>query len=206
MSLRLYLLFLAMAVVTVLSPGPGVMLTLNNALRLGWRAALPGILGVASGALVVAALSATGLGLLLASSALAFAVMKLLGAAYLVYLGLKLWRSPSLHWQEDAAAATLSPLRRYAEGLTLQFTNPKAIFFFISVLPQFVDSQAAHAPQFALLVFSYALLVVLIHTGYAMLAQRARGCLRAERTGRWLNRAGGAAFMGFGVALAGAKA
>lgn len=206
MSLKLYLLFLAMATATVFSPGPGVMLTLNNAMRLGWRASLPGILGIAAGALVVASISATGLGLLLASSALAFSIIKLVGATYLVYLGVKLWRSPGLSWQDAAAATPPSARRRFAEGLALQFTNPKAIFFFISVLPQFVDARAAHGPQFALLVCSYAGLVVLIHSGYAITAQRARGWLRSQRTGRALNRVGAITFMGFGAAMAAAKA
>lgn len=203
-----YPLFLLVAAATVMSPGPGVLMSLSNALRLGWRGALPGILGVASGAAVVATLSATGLGLLLARSALAFSVLKWVGAAYLVYLGWKLWRAPALRW--SAAAEALPPVpsgpwRRFVEGLLLQFTNPKAIFFFLSVLPQFVAADQPRAPQFALLVGSYALLVVLIHSLYAVLAQQSRRWLAGPRAGRLLNRIGGATFMGFGVAMAGAR-
>ncbi|MDM4765879.1 LysE family translocator [Pelomonas sp. SE-A7] len=201
--MKLYLLFLLMASATVLSPGPGVLMTLSNALRSGWRASLPGILGIASGATIVAAISATSLGLLLASSALAFTLIKILGALYLVWLGLKLWRSPGLALDE---AADLRPPRSagalFLESLTLQFTNPKAIFFFLSVLPQFIDHDRPHTPQFALLVLSYAVLVILIHSGYALCAQRARHWLKSPRGGRTLNRIGGGTFMAFGGLLA----
>ncbi|MCH7342408.1 LysE family translocator [Pelomonas sp. CA6] len=203
-----YPLFLLVAAATVMSPGPGVLMSLSNALRLGWRGALPGILGVASGAAVVATLSATGLGLLLARSALAFSVLKWVGAAYLVYLGWKLWRAPALRWsaaEEALPPVPPGPWRRFVEGLLLQFTNPKAIFFFLSVLPQFVAADQPRAPQFALLVGSYALLVVLIHSLYAVLAQQSRRWLAGPRAGRLLNRIGGATFMGFGVAMAGAR-
>lgn len=96
--LKLYPLFLMMATVTVLSPGPGVVMTLTNTLRYGLRRTFGGILGIAAGALFVAGLSATGLGILLSTSAAAFTAMKLLGAAYLLYLGIRLWRSPALHF------------------------------------------------------------------------------------------------------------
>lgn len=204
--MRLYFLFLLMASATVLSPGPGVLMTLSNALRSGWRASLPGILGIASGAAIVAAISATSLGLLLASSALAFTVIKIVGAGYLVWLGLKLWRSPGIALQDlKEGEPQRQPLALFLESLSLQFTNPKAIFFFLSVLPQFIDHQAPHVPQLVLLVLSYAALVILIHSGYALCAQRARQWLKSERGGRTLNRVGGATFMAFGAMLATAR-
>ena len=201
--MKLYLLFLLMATATVLSPGPGVLMTLSNALRFGWRRSLPGIMGIACGASLVAAVSATSLGLLLASSALAFTLIKLAGAAYLVWLGIRLWCAPAGGLQLDVSdAAERSPWRRFAEALSLQLTNPKAIIFFLSVLPQFIDRQLPYVPQFVLLVASYAGLVLLIHSGYALCAQQARRWLSTSRGGRALNRLGGASFMGFGALLA----
>lgn len=202
--MKLYLLFLLMATATVLSPGPGVVMTLTNALRYGFRGCVGGILGVATGALVVAALSATSLGVLLATSATAFTVIKLMGAAYLVYLGIRLWRAPPFHFAAGAPHKA-SFGRRFAEGLTLQFTNPKAIFFFLSVLPQFIDPQQAYVVQFVALVGTYSTLVVVIHCGYALCAQRAKGWLSSERGGRLVNRAAGTTFICFGAALAVAK-
>lgn len=200
--MNLYLLFLLVAAATVASPGPGVMLSLDNALRLGWRGSLPGIAGVATGAAVVAGLSATSLGLLLAQSALAFTIIKLAGAAYLVWLGIKLWRAPAQAWTEGAGKPVLSPARRFLEGLMLQFTNPKAIAFFLSILPQFVDPARPAIAQLVLLVASYAGLVLLIHGLYAWAAQSVRQFLGSARGRRWFQRGSGLIFIGFGVALA----
>ena len=202
--MSLYLVFLAVAAITVLSPGPGVVMTLSNALRYGLKGTLGGILGIAFGALVVAALSATSLGILLATSAVAFTVIKFIGAAYLIYLGLRLWRAPGFHFaQDETHPAGLR--RRFLEGLSLQLTNPKAIFFFLSVFPQFIETERAYAPQFALLVVTYSGLVVIIHCLYAAFAHGAKNWLTSARGGRILSRAAGLTFMGFGAALATAK-
>ncbi len=136
--MKLYPLFLLMATATVLSPGPGVVMTLSNALKYGLQGAFGGILGVACGALVVAAISATSVGVILATSALAFTLLKFIGAAYLIYLGIRAWRTPAFAFQERSSSQAGFG-RRFMEGISLQLTNPKAIFFFLSVLPQFID-------------------------------------------------------------------
>ena len=121
-----------------------------------------------------------------------------------MYLGVRLWRSPAVPIVPGLAAPTGFG-RRFLEGLSLQLTNPKAIFFFLSVFPQFLDHTRPMAPQFAVLVLTYSTLVVLIHSGYALSAQRARSWLGSERGGRTMNRVGGATFVFFGAALATAK-
>jgi threonine/homoserine/homoserine lactone efflux protein len=200
----LYPLFLVVAAATVANPGPGVLLTLTNSLRNGLRDTYGGIAGLATGALVIAALSATGLGVLLATSARAFTVTKLLGAAYLLYLGVRLWRSP-VRPLELADPVAVGLPGRFAEGVTLQVTNPHAIVFFLSVFPQFVDTEGSAAGQFALLVASYGMLIVLIHTVYALTARRARAWLGSERGGRAVNRVGAMVFWLFGAGLAMAR-
>lgn len=202
--MKLYLLFLFMAAVTVLSPGPGVVMTLTNALRYGIRGTFGGILGIAFGALIVAAISATSLGVLLVTSALAFTVLKFIGAGYLFYLGIRLWRAPPFTFAEQSAHAA-SFGRRFIEGLSLQLTNPKAIFFFLSVFPQFIDPQKDYSIQFATLVLTYSTLVVIIHSMYALFARRAKGWLMSRRGGRIMNRTAGVTFVFFGAALATAK-
>lgn len=199
--MRLYPLFLVVAATTVLSPGPGVVMTITNSLRHGFRETLGGIAGLAVGALAIAGISATGLGVLLATSAVAFAVIRTIGALYLVYLGVKLWQAPPWHL-EAAPPAPASFGRRFGEGLSLQLTNPKAIAFFVAIFPQFIDRSLGGGPQFTLLVLTYSTLVVLIHCGYALTAQRARPWLTSERSARALNRVGGATFVLFGAALA----
>ena len=198
--MQLYSLFLLMAIVTVLSPGPGVVMTLTNALRYGLRGTLGGILGIAFGALVVAAISATSLGVVLATSALAFTILKFVGAAYLVYLGIRLWRAPPFKFAEQSAHEANFG-KRFLEGLSLQLTNPKAIFFFLSVFPQFIDPQQDYALQFTILVLTYSALVVVIHSSYAFFAKRARAWLTSERGGRHVNRLAAATFVFFGAAL-----
>ncbi len=199
-----YSLFLVVATLTVLSPGPGVVMTLTNALRYGLRGTFGGILGIATGALAVAALSATSLGVLLAASALAFTVMKLIGAAYLVYLGVRLWRAPPYQFAaQDAHQASFG--KRFVEGLSLQLTNPKVIFFFLSVFPQFIEPTGPFVLQFAALVLTYSALVVLIHCLYALFAKRAQHWLTSPRGGRIVNRAAAVTFIFFGTMLATAK-
>jgi|SRR5680860_132069 threonine/homoserine/homoserine lactone efflux protein len=198
-----YLLFLIIAIATVLSPGPGVVLTLTNAIRYGVSGAIGGILGIAFGTFIVAGVSATGVGVLLATSTVAFSIMKFIGAAYLIYLGIKLWRSPTAKIDVKSAAIK-SRKRQFIEGLTLQLTNPKAVFFFISIFPQFVDFSSDYAGQFTLLVVTYSSLVVLIHLLYARLAKSARSWLSSDKGGRVVNRVGGGTFMCFGIGLASA--
>ncbi|HEU5041420.1 MAG TPA: LysE family translocator, partial [Gemmatimonadales bacterium] len=126
------------------------------------------------------------------------------GAVYLMYLGIRLWNAPPVRF-EARAAEPVGVGRRFLEGLSLQLTNPKAIFFFLSVFPQFIDRSRDFGSQFALLVLTYSTLVIVIHCGYALTAQRAKRWLTSERGGRAVNRAGGAAFVFFGAALATAR-
>ena len=196
-----YSLFVVVAAATVISPGPGVVMSLTNALRYGLRGSFGGILGIAFGALIVAALSATSVGIVLAASGLAFNVLKLVGAAYLIYLGVRLWRASPFRFTDRLAPAA-SFGRRFLEGLSLQLTNPKAIFFFLSVFPQFIDPAAAYAMQFVSLVVTYSGLVVAIHCAYALFARRAQRWLTSARGGVVVNRTASVAFMLFGATLA----
>lgn len=202
--MKLYPLFLLMATATVFSPGPGVVMTLTNAMRYGLRGTFGGIVGIAFGALVVAAISATSVGVILATSAVAFSVLKLVGAAYLIFLGVKLWRAPAFRFAEKATH-TASFQRRFLEGVSLQLTNPKAIFFFLSIFPQFIDPNLNYGFQFSVLVLTYSTLIILIHTSYALFAGRAKGWLTSEKGSKTVNKAGAATFIFFGAALATAK-
>ena len=197
-----YLLFTLIATVTILSPGPGVLLTLTNSIRYGFFGAIGGIVGIAFGTFIVAGLSATSVGVILATSAMAFVVMKYIGAAYLIYLGIKLWQSPVT--KLDTSSKTVGNIKiQFLEGLTIQLTNPKAVFFFMSIFPQFVDfSSSQYASQFLILVVTYSSLNLLIHFLYAYLARSVRNWLSTEKGGRMVNRAGGGVFVFFGIGLA----
>lgn len=198
-----YGLFLILATLTVLSPGPGVVLTLSNALRHGWSGALPGILGIALGAFIVAGLSASSVGLILATSAMAFTVLKYVGALYLLYLGVKMWRTQ--RFISELTVTATQPWRCFVEALSIQLLNPKAGFFFLAVFPQFIRAQDSYYSQFFILVSSYALLVVLVHTGYALVANGARGWLSTNRGARIVGKLSGVTFFCFGMLMASAS-
>jgi homoserine/homoserine lactone efflux protein len=201
MSLSTYLLFLMFAATTVLSPGPGVVMTLSNALRAGYKGAIGGVLGIALGAFVVAGVSATGLGVVLSTSALAFSTMKYVGAIYLVYLGLKSWVFSSKP-VGITEGKTLGFRVTFLEGFTLQLTNPKAIFFFLSVFPQFIHEGSEYFLHFFLLVFTYSVLVIIIHSFYALFAKKAKKWLISNQGSRLMHRVSGSAFIFFGITLA----
>lgn len=199
-----YPLYLTVAAAAILSPGPGVTLTLTNALRFRLPETVAGIAGVAVGAMVVAAISASGVGLLLATSPVAFDVMKYIGAAYLIFLGVKMWRSTAKA-PTDVAHKASSWSVRFLEGLSLQFSNPKAIFFFISIFPQFIAESRPYALQFTVLVLTYGLLVILIHFVYALTASSTKRWLSSPLGRSVVNKVGGAAFIVFGIMLANAN-
>ena len=194
-------LFVLVAGLTVLSPGPGVLLTLTNALRRNRRETAAGIAGLVTGAFLVAALSAAGLGVLLRASTVAFGVLKTIGALYLLYLAVKLWNASPLP-VTDGEAAPGGARRCFAEAVSVQLTNPKLVFFYLSVFPQFVHPERPFAPQFVLLVCAYLTLIVAIHSSYAASARWSRPWLATPTGGRIVNRLGAATFAFFGAALA----
>jgi len=203
-----YLLYLLIVTITVASPGPGVILTLTNAIRYGTKPALVGALGISLGILGIAIISATSLGVLLSSSAIAFAVLKYVGAAYLIYLGIKLWRSPTIKLEEDAESGDveLSPKQQYffrfKEGFFISVLNPKPIFFFMSLFPQFIHHEQSYLVQFTYLTFTFCAMIVVVHTIYTLGANAIKGWLLSPKGSKTVNRAGGSVFILFGFGLA----
>ena len=122
-----------MAALTVSSPGPGVVLTLSNAIRHGIKPALSGVLGISLGILIISIISASSLGVLLTTSSFAFSILKFIGAGYLIYLGIKLWRTPVISLEDAVDAKNMpkeiSHRNRFKEGFFVSLLNPKAIFF-----------------------------------------------------------------------------
>jgi threonine/homoserine/homoserine lactone efflux protein len=199
--LNAFVLFASLAAINIVTPGPGVMLTLTNAIKFSWREALAGICGMASGTFLVATASIIGVGALLLASSTAFLVLKYAGAAYLIYLGLKLWRAPPRLFAE-VPTSRASLVVRFAEGFVLQASNPNAILFFLALFPQFLDGHAGDIQWAAMLVAGYALLVVSIHSVYAAAARQTRSWFNSATGGRFVNRVSGGAFILSGLALA----
>ncbi len=173
-----YLLYFTVTAIMVASPGPGIILTLSNATRYGVKPALSGVLGIALGIFLIAVISASSLGVLLATSATAFTIMKFVGAAYLIYLGIKLWRSPTIKLGEiDGGYSDKAPQydRRFKEGFLVSVLNPKPIFFFMSLFPQFINHQQSYLLQFTYLTLTFCSLIILVHSIYASGANAIKG-------------------------------
>jgi len=199
MAFETWLAFTAAAAVLLVIPGPTILLVVSYALGQGWRTALPMAVGVALGDFTAMTLSMLGLGALLAASATLFTVLKWIGAAYLVWLGLKLWRSGGML---EAAPRTdaVSAIRMLGHAWLVTALNPKSITFFVAFLPAFLDPHADFLTQ--MLVFETTFLVLAFANafGYALVASKARGLVGNPRALKIVNRTGGGLLIGAGVA------
>ncbi|KUF08792.1 LysE family translocator [Pseudoponticoccus marisrubri] len=201
MDPTLWLAFVAASTALLLIPGPTVLLVLSYALSKGRSVAVASAAGVASGDFLAMSLSLAGLGALVAASATLFTVLKWAGAAYLVWLGLRLIRSaPREGLALPAAEVTARGVYWHAAAVTA--LNPKSIAFFIAFVPQFVDPAAPLLPQFAILVGTFVTLAALNALAYALAADRLRRVIRQPAVLGWLTRAGGAALVAMGVLTA----
>jgi threonine/homoserine/homoserine lactone efflux protein len=197
-----YWLFVAFAAVAIATPGPGVLLTVSNALRYGFARSFPGVLGLAIGMLGVGVLSGAGLGALLVSSATAFAIAKYVGAAYLVYLGLTRLLGKRATVPVRHEGADVSHARRLSEGAYVTLSNPKAYLLYASLFPHFVDASRGYVGQLVLLAVTFSALMVVIHSAYCAAASVAKRKVLSERWTTALNRATGGLFVALGLGVA----
>ncbi len=195
MSLPLYLAFLVTAAVVVVIPGPTVLLMVGYGLSEGRRSLWALVAGVVLGDVVACAGSMLGLGTLLAASAQAFAVVKIIGAVYLVWLGLGMLRAG----KAPAQRPSCSPGRKFAHAFAVTALNPKSILFFVAFLPQFVSHDAPIGPQLALLGATFVVLGAANAAAYGMLSSSAGDRIQDPRWIVRLRRTGGGVLIGAGV-------
>jgi homoserine/homoserine lactone efflux protein len=205
MTVKTWLLFLVMETALSLSPGPAVFYVVSQGARGALRRTLPAAAGIISANALYFTLSATSLGAIIAASARFFTVAKWVGAAYLIYLGIKALRSAAassaVSWSEANAAADPGDRARvYLGALTLQLANPKALLFFLALLPQFIDPARPVVPQMLILAATSMLPEFCILTGYGWLAHRALHASAkfgmSDRVNRWLAWIEGAGLLG----------
>jgi threonine/homoserine/homoserine lactone efflux protein len=199
MTLAQWLPFALASAVLVAIPGPTVLLVVSYALGHGRKYALATTAGVALGDLTSMTASMLGLGVLLAASAEWFMVLKWIGAAYLIYLGVKLWRAPVMDPDALKAPAELRTSRIVAHAYAVTTLNPKSIIFFVAFVPQFIDPHVASVSQIAVLEATFISIAALNAFLYAMLASFARRAIRRTQVQRAVNRTGGALLVGAGV-------
>jgi len=199
MELTLWLLYLAAAIGLSLSPGPNGLLALTHGALHGTRKALNTIVGGAVGFVVLIALSMFGIGALLKASLAWLTVLKWAGGAYLVYLGVLVWRAPPIDLDAPGERRAASAASMFRQGFLSAVTNPKGLLFFAAFLPQFLDPQRSLAVQFAIMAATFAVVEVITECLLASMASRLRPWLR--RVGRRFNRACGGAFVAIGAAM-----
>ena len=200
MSLQAYLAFVVACFALALLPGPIVSLLIANGLRYGTRAALINVAGAQAGLAIVIGIVAIGLASLMATMGYWFDWVRFAGAAYLVWLGIKLIRSPVEGLSVDEKPA---PPRGgfFLQGFLVLLSNPKVLVFFGAFIPQFMDLSRPHFPQVALLGITFMVAAVMTDAVYALLAGRARKFFSAERT-RMVSRVSGGFMIGGGIWLA----
>lgn len=188
-----------------ISPGPDLLFILSHTLADGWRVGIASALGVCSGALVHVCAAALGVSAILATSALAFTLIKYAGAAYLFYLGIQVLRSAgsSLPLESAPAASRTTGWQAYRQGVWVDILNPKVAIFFMAFLPQFVrPGEGAVAGQLLMLGSLVVLVAIVVECGLVLVAARARQILLANRrVGLWLDRALGGVLIGLGIRL-----
>ncbi len=203
MDISLWIAFVAASFALLMIPGPTILLVLSYALTQGRKVAIATASGVALGDLIAMTASLIGLGALIAASSLAFSIVKWVGAAYLIYLGLKMFRNAPkegaglVKTDKDATARQVFWHSAFVTAL-----NPKSIGFFIAFVPQFIALEAAYAPQAAILIATFVGLAALNAFAYALLADMMRARISRPVVMRRLTQAGGLTLMGMGVATA----
>ena len=199
MDLNTWLIYLLAAIGLSLSPGPNGLLALTHGALHGRRKALYTIFGGAFGFIAVVACSMLGIGALLQTSLVWLTVMKWVGGAYLVWLGIQVWRSPPIGIELRGSAEPRAGWSLFQQGALSALTNPKALLFFTAFLPQFIDPARSLFVQFVIMAGTFAVLEIATEMFIANMAHRISPWLR--RVGRRFNQACGGVFIAIGVAL-----
>lgn len=204
MTLELWLAYTGVITALIAIPGPSALINMTHGLRYGRQQALATVGGGVLAAMILMTASALGLGAILAASTTAFMVLKIVGAAYLIWLGIAAWRDNSQPAQINAAELEEAPgaMRLFRKGFTVGISNPKDLLFFAALFPNFIDASQPHALQFATLAITWAVLDGGIMFSYACAGRRLSGVFSNARRLRILNRSTGSLFVFAGGALA----
>lgn len=202
MPLSTWLLFCSVALLATFSPGPGVLLAISNSVAVGPRHTVFSSLGNGVGLFIVSGAATAGMGALLAVSASAFLAVKLVGAGYLVYLGIRQWRSAPMRLDATVRPGQPhTPGKLFLQGLGVAVTNPKAILFFTALFPQFLTPGPSLLTQTLLLTATFTALALVSHACYVGLFRSLRRVLTAPRHLRLFNRVSGGLFVLLGLSL-----
>ncbi|CAG4905283.1 LysE family translocator [Paraburkholderia gardini] len=209
MSLHIWWLFAATVFVISAIPGPNMLLVMTHGARHGLRRSGATMAGCLSALVLMLSVSAAGLGVFLEAWPMMFNALRLIGAAYLVWLGIKAWRAPvdeAAIANADAPEVTADRPRAtwsmFRNGFLVASSNPKAILFAAALLPQFIDASRPTLPQFGVLVATFAVIEVSWYLVYAGFGTRIGAKLKSRNVARLFNRLTGGVFVGFGAMMA----
>ena len=209
MTLSTWWLFIVMTFVVSATPGPNMLLVMSSSARHGVRPAVVTMAGCMTALLAMMSSSAAGLGALLHTFPAVFDALRLAGAAYLAYLGIKCWRAPVHDQPTDATASGDTSYRAapnnaalYRQGFLVAASNPKAILFAAAFFPQFINPNSAQVPQFLILLATFTVIEVSWYFAYALSGNRLSVYLRRASVMRAFNRTTGGIFIGFSALMA----
>ncbi len=208
MQLTTWLLFLVVAFIAVISPGPAILLSISNSIRFGINKVLLSTLGNICGLFLLSTAAIFGLGAVLKTSTSLFLMVKIIGAGYLIYLGVRQWRSKTNFFDgiEKKEMKIKSNQKFFIEGFLIAMTNPKAILFFTALFPQFINTEQALTPQFLIMTFTFMTISFVALVTYGLLATKAKHWLSTGQRAKWFNRTLGSLFVLIGVGLLQLKA
>ena len=202
MSLELWITFVIAAEIILVIPGPTIILVVSQAIAHGRKSVVPLVAGVLAGNFTAMTLSLLGLGAVLSASATLFVILKWIGALYLVYLGIKLWRSDPADHTAPVTARRGSATALFKGAYIVTALNPKSIAFFVAFLPQFINHQAPTSMQFLVLGSTFLTMATANAALYAVFAGHLRDTLKKTWIRRCFDCCGGTALIGAGVLTA----
>jgi homoserine/homoserine lactone efflux protein len=202
MDTSVWLAFFAASWAISLSPGAGAVAAMGAGLQHGFARGYCLTFGLILGLWSQLALVSAGVGALIVASATAFAVVKWLGVAYLLWLGWRQWRAPAVGLQAGARAPNASRWAIVARGWALNSVNPKGTLFMLAVVPQFLDPARPLLPQYLVIAATLAFTDLVVNAGYTAFAARALAALRTPDQVHWVNRVFGSLYIGLATLLA----
>lgn len=205
MSLEAWFAFAAASAIMLALPGPTILLVVSYALGHGRKTALATVTGVALGDFTAMTASLFGLGAVLAASATLFTVLKWIGGAYLIWLGIKLWRAPVMFepMADNDNLPEKKSIRVFLHAYVVTALNPKSIVFFVAFVPQFLNPALPFFGQMLIMEATFLVLATINASTYALAANAARGLIRKASIQRAVNRTGGTLLIAAGAVTAG---
>lgn len=203
MNIEQYITYIVIISVLLVSPGPSVLLSINNGLNHGKKLAAVGVLGNVAAFQLLLIISATGLGAVILTFSELLIAIKIIGAGYLCYIGFKVYRSPVSKLNTDNSQSSLNyqPWLIFKQAFGVTSLNPKALIFVSALLPQFISPTVSLMPQVVTLCIISALIHFTIYFGYAALAAKVKKLVRSEKGRGLFNKISGVTFLIFGIAL-----